>query len=535
MREAVSGNKPMAFRCRQLSCWLTIFVAALLSLPALAKSEAQIQAEYLACQDRAKLELTAPEKDRIKAFRLHLSNRVGPLRADDSLSGIKRYSEALIQAIEDGVTPEEVTTRLDSRFKFAIREEKLRRVIAQSLREDHATYKAYMKLAIGAVYKQKFIDIDEFNRLHQDLLTKLSVHYMNENDRALGLKVPLSLTMARPEDFALAYQITNEVSEIVAELQAVNAIVTNDRAAFKKALAWQAVYAVGGTLAFMSTFALGPVAVARGGLIAVQLGYRALSGARVAGMGVGGIGTPGALAPLTAYMTVTEAYRRSSELGTPVRCELDRSADLANFGGKMMGAAAFGTGVGLVGVSAVGLSMATLRVTGVMAKGSMTYAGGMAAIEGAQGFHYCSLAKQLRALENVPENLQSDREALAKLAENECMARLQSAGAHAIETATIFALYRELYLKGHLKEAVEHGVEKAMGVMAYSADSLPTALKTTADATAGTARGVARMTGLTAQPVIVPLAVQIRLFMEKFPNARAAVEVPQFEWHFAIP
>ena len=532
---ATNGNKHNPSLRQKLSAALTIFGIAIVFCSTLHANETQVQAGYAACLESSKKELTADETARIKGFREHLISRVGSLRADDSLSGVKKYSEALIQAIEDGMVPEQVTVKLDSRFKFAIREEKLRRVIQHSLGPNNAVYKAYAKLAIGAVYQQKFVDLMEFNRLHKELLTKLSVHYMNESDRNLGIKVPLSITMTRSEDFALAFQVTNEVSEIVAELQVVNALIAGDHKAFKIALAWQATYAVGGTLAFLSTFALGPVAVARGGLLATQLGYRAIWGARGAGMGVGALGTPGALAPLTAYMSVTDAYRRSTALGTPVRCELDRTVALANFSGKMMGAAAFGTGVGLVGVSAVGLSMATLRVTGVMTKGALYYTGGLLVSEGARSFHYCEMARQLRSLKNLPAPLVNRQAALAQLAQNECLARLQALGQHGIEGATIFALYRELFSKGHLREAIEHGMEKAMGVMAYSADTIPTALKTSGGAVADGTQSILRLTGLRSHTVIMPLAVQIRLFMEQIPAAQPYVEVPAFEWHFTIP
>lgn len=537
MNRIRNGRKYMSFRALRRGVCQPLFVAAVVlsSNASATKTDAQIEAEYQACQVRASLPRTDEERAQIKAFRAHLQQRVATLRADNSMSGIQKYSLALIAAIEDGVTPEMLTTRLDAPFKFAVREEKLRRILQQSLGLDHPDVKAYMQLAKASVYSQKPIDLEEFNHLHRKLLDLLANHYRTENDQKIGLTAPLSFKMARPEDFAQAIQITNEVSEIVAELQVANSSIRSDRYRLQKALAWQATYAVGGTLAFYSTFALGPLAVARGAGLALQLGYRAVMGKRVAGMGVGALGTPWALAPFTAYMTVSNAYLRASELGTPVRCEMDRAADLANFGSKMVGAAAFGAGVGLAGVSAVGLSMATLRVTGVLTKGSMFYASGMAAFKGAEGYRYCSLSKQLRGLENLNSDVAPQRDALAKLAENECLRQLQSAGAYGIEAVTIFALYRELYLKGHLRDALEAGTRHAMGVMAYSADSLPTALKAGGEAMTVAAQKLARMTGLTAQPAAAPLASQIEKFLQQAPESTGSIDVPGQGWQFSLP
>ncbi len=521
---------------RNLLSKMTVFgIAIVFCSQALAQTPQAVEQEYQACLSRAKEEFTVEERQKVQTFRALLRDQMAPHRADRSQSGVPRYSEALISLLENHIVPEEVTTRLYPRFKFAIAEEKLRRVVQQSLGLKHRDYLAYSKLAVGSVVHQQSLNLEKFQQAHETLLQTLGNWYRDEIDRNLGLKVPTALTMSRPEEFALAFNTTNEVSEIVAELQVVNAILARDQLQFKKALALQTAYAIGGTVAFMSTFALGPLAVARGGALALQLGNRAIQGARGAGMGVGALGTPGALAPLTAYITVTNAYRRSSELGTPVRCELDREAVLANFSGKMAGAAAFGTGVGLVGVSAVGMSMITLRVTGVMAVGGMTYNGGYAAYEGVKGYQFCRMGIQLRELTEVPEHLRTDQLALAKMADNECWSRLQMAGRHSIEGATIFALYRELYIKGHLREALEHGATKAMGVMAYSADSIPTALKTTAEA--GTAVAVT-VTGMIRGPqlrqVAVPLAQQIQLFLAKFPRSNPA-EVSAVEWNVALP
>ncbi|MGE4130728.1 MAG: hypothetical protein AB7F86_03775 [Bdellovibrionales bacterium] len=507
-------------------CW-TIFVTVIVlsinsaawangsSAPNPSSAADKIEAEYKQCLTRSRQKLTGEEVATIKNFRQKVLEKMTPLRAKWGPQADQQYSQALMDTVDGYIDPIQATDRLMPRFNFAIAEEKLRRIAVLSVGLNDPDYKAYVQLAIRSVYKQVDIDLAAFKKAHEKFLHKVMDSLYRQVEQSIGVTAPLALKMSHPEVFDMARLTANQVSEIVAQVQVANAVLSGDQARFRWALALQAGYAVGGSLLFASTFVLGPLAVARGGALAVQLGLKAIQGSRAAGMGVGGIGAPGAMMVPTAYWTITTAYRRSSELGTPVNCELEREAAMANMGQKIIASSAFGMGAGFVGVSAAAWSLSTLKVTGIMAQIGLTYEAGAAVYEGSKSYVYCNFANQLEGLTDLTPELDRDRKALAKLSRNECYARLQAMGEHVVESAIIGALYRELFMKGHLREALDHGVHKAMGVMAYSSDSIPSVV--TSGAKIGAAGYVSLSSVLDRRamgPFPVPLADQIRTFLK---------------------
>ena len=91
---------------------LTVFgIAAVFCSQALAQTPQAVEQEYQACLSRAKEEFTVEERQKVQTFRTLLRDQMAPFRADWSLAGVPRYSEALISLLENNIVPEEVTTR----------------------------------------------------------------------------------------------------------------------------------------------------------------------------------------------------------------------------------------------------------------------------------------------------------------------------------------------------------------------------------------------------------------------------------------
>src|SRR5690606_14467373 len=133
-------------------------------------------------------------------------------------------------------------------------------------------------------------------------------------------------------------------------------------------------YGIAGFGAIIGTIVLGPLAVARGGAMAVTMGLHSLTGGVAGGVSIGALGGPGNEAFRYATVTLGSSYISSLHNGTPWRCELQREIRQASPGSNLAMGLAGGVSAGTVGVIAAHfVPKSILLLTGASVAVGFTY------------------------------------------------------------------------------------------------------------------------------------------------------------------
>ena len=487
-----------------------------------------VETDYRMCIARSKQNLTAQEIAEIANFRKQIATALDPYRnVPSSSNSEKAFQEALVQAAQK-YSPEMISARLGSRYQLSIVSEKLARIAATSVGLNQRNYRNYMYQAANALYRQKALDLVAFDRLHQQLAADIATSYMNQNDQALGVTVPLSLTMPPDNQLAAAIAILNTVSQLVTSVQLENESLRQDRRQFYFALAKNAAYGVAGFGALVGTLYFGPLFLAKGTAIAGKIGVSALSGQIGAGIAVGDIGGPGAELFYQSISTTISPYFRSLENGTPYSCEVRKASALANTRENVVEGLYGGTLFGSLGTVAGHLVPKTSIISAALAVGiGIAYEGGTVMYEAYKAHEYYVLAQQLTALKNIPEDLKSDQAALENIAWRECYDRLDQMSEHFGKALVIGTLVKAFFWDKEFVEALHEGRQKIKGMLAYSSDTIPSVATSAVELAKNGATSVSQMVrGPSVRPRVLTFPEQVREFIAKANTASAAVQVP---------
>lgn len=437
-----------------------------------------IENNYKACVDT---QLTRADLREIRQFRARFHREVPALAMTAGVldeTAIKNHRAAI-----DKILPQEIKPKLQPRYLMVIAERTLLEQFRATMGENHPTVQKYLAMARSAMIDQNVIDIDEFKRTHEKLVSEFVVADLNRQDRNMGVMAPLSLRLHEPDRIRTLSFALNMMSEEVSGIQVENALIAGDRSKYRKALAAQVAFSIGGTGAFAGTFFLGG-AVVGGGMLAVKLGLPYLVGQTGGVMVIGGAGGGTLELAVESIQTLTRAYLRSHQFGTPFRCEFDKANALANPSGVTAQGVALGMAVGGVGnliAHTQMLSRALVLTTAVAIGGGVAYEGGYMGYDVMRAFEMARLARILETLPNVPSSLKPEQQALVDSVWSEFYGHILSAQQHGLKLAAIAALAYYWFPTGEYREALIQGIERAKMLMAPSSDTIPSVVNSMKD------------------------------------------------------
>ncbi len=474
---SIAIKLPMAWFGR---CFVTHFLALSLIVPQStlaaggghelsARELDEIEVAYQKCKVQAREQLTAAEMQEISLFRQKLAiiQPVFLTRREQINSDFMNNFNQTMAAI-----PEDISDRLYPRYLMLIAEQTLNQLMSISLGLKYHPYRRYIRLVEESLLYQRPINLAELDRLHMRISTDVIAFFKSQKNLPVQYQSTLLVTHSL-------------LSQQVASIQLQNALVTGDRDRARQAFAQSALYGLFGVGAFTSTFILTPIAFAKGGAIAANLGASLLTGHIAAGNIAGALGGGGLHLAYEEAVMFHTAHSRSQELGSPFSCELHRAIAFSHPGRVLMEGALIGALTGGVLAAAGQSPNVGRKLLGAIAWTTRFGIG----LEGSYtGYYfyktqeYGRLAKALQNLPNVPEQLRDVQEALTRSVLAEKNSNGKMVIEHGSKTLALTLLQRAF--NHHRPEAL-HDVVKAKEVLAHASDSVNTVGQTIFSAASG--------------------------------------------------
>jgi hypothetical protein len=491
-----------------------------------AKLAGEIQTRYKMCLENSKVKLTKIDFAEIHGFRSSLEANFGPgifAAGDDASPAKANFLKLLQQSIPNTLSP-----HLASRYEAVIAEKVLKSIVSVSIGVRSPTFKRYIEMAHASMMSQQPIDLAEFDRLHKQLASEVAVSSMNANDQALGVSVPLSLTMKNPEYLSIVIMAMNSLAELVTNIQVENARLVGDIKLMRKNMARQIAYTVGGASMVIANLSIGGALVTRGAAFAWYAGQRVLLG-KVGAMASGALGFSGLDLAVEGASTMSSAYLKSVEHGTPFYCEMNRSSELAHGGmhalkeGVLYGGA--GGVVAAAAVSSLKIKNKALTLASWLIYGTLGYQTSQGGYEAFKAQQYYFMWQRMVNLVGVPDSAKDVHASLIEDLKVELHNHLRAIGVHGIKSAEALVLYKIFVRGGELAEGLHHGTNTASRVMGSSADSLTSSAQSTIQMITAVVGGMgAVFAKLKSNEVHIKMSKldEAKLFMARVETAKAS-------------
>lgn len=459
---------------------LPFFVILMLfSGPVMANEAAQLKAEndkidqrYQTCLIRSQIAFSDDEKAVIQKNRKLVNQELSPFQNSISLKTRQNYEKTLARLIGD--LGSQFSARTFIAYEGIVAEANLRRLVGITVGLNNKAYQNFSDSFAGSLFQQKQLDIDQFEKERKELIDFVIVESMNRTDRAMGLKVPTSLTIADPQNVASAISAINVIAEMALRVQTDNVNLRQDQKRYNRARARQVALGVGGFAVIVGTTVYAGPIVATGGLAAKGLGMAALIGEMGAGSAIGISGGAATAAVQMVYQIVSRAYFQSLEFSTPFSCELQRVGDQESLAEAMKDGAIFG---GAIGAGGTALAAILPKITLWLMGGAVVVGQANEVVsvsyETYQMVSYYNLAQQLADLVNVPESMKSEHMNLVRAALTKTRTHAKNAGRAAVDGFIIGTLTQAFFIDGQFQKALREGASLVKGIAAYSSDTLP--------------------------------------------------------------
>lgn len=436
------------------------------------KTTPEISKAYQACLVRSNLAFTPQEKAQIFAARADYDSTLAPLRNLTSPRSKQEYDLALARLINKYQSL--LNLKTFAALEGLVTEANLKRFITLTAGLNNRAYLNFHASFSRSIFEQKEVNLEKFEKERLELISQVIVGSMRRNDEAMGLTVPLSMSLHDRDTVASAIATINSLSEMTLRGQSLNTDLRKDRRRHLRARVRQAAFGVGGFAVLVGTIYAGPIMISGGGAVAQGLAMPAIIGEMGGGALLGSAGGAAAEGTMLAYKIVSGAYYQSLELGTPFSCELQKAMNQEDLGGALVNGAGFG---GALGVGGTALAAIIPKITlwlmgGAVVVGQANELVSMS-FELYQMKSYYTLAQELTDLENVPSNLRRDQENLIRSALTKARVAAKKSGQDAVEALIIGTLSKQFFFDGDFYRAMQSGTQLIKSLTASSADTLP--------------------------------------------------------------
>ena len=459
---------------------LPFFVILLLfSGPVMANEAAQLKAEndkidqrYQTCLIRSQIAFSEEEKALIQKNRKWVNQELSQFQNSISLKTRQNYEKTLARLVGD--LSSQFSARTFIAYEGIVAEANLRRLMSVTVGLNSKAYQRFSYSFAEALFNQKQLDVDQFEKERKELVDYLTVESMNRTDKAMGLTVPTSLTMTDPQNVAATLSAINVIAEMALRVQTDNVNLRKDQKRYNRARARQVALGVGGFAVIIGTTVYAAPIVTTGGLAAKGLGMSTLIGEMGAGSAIGISGGAATAAVQMVYQIVSRAYFQSLEFSTPFSCELQRVGDQENLAQALKDGAVFG---GAIGAGGTALAAIIPKITLWLMGGAVVVGQGnevvSASYETYQMVSYYNLAQELADLESVPDSMKSEQMNLVRAALTKTRTHAKNAGRAAVDGFIIGTLSYAFFIDGQFQQALREGASLVKGIAAYSSDTLP--------------------------------------------------------------